>query len=328
MSRFPSGALALILTLALPAVTRANPDVFAFALPSTAWVISPVTDRQQAVGTGVVVSLDDRWVLTAYHVTGDRQGVVVVFPCADAQGDLITSPRYYQQNLARLGIRGRVVATDPAHDLALIQLERLPNGVRALPLAQVSPRVGEALHLIGNSGFGGETMWRYGMGKVRSVYERTWRSGELAFRSRVIENQIPGNAGDSGGPVINDRGELVGLHHGQTEGKNGLFYAIDIRPIRRFLAGRSPLVGGTWVCRFLDGTCRLKRYHTDGSFQFTEYDAAGRLAVTRKGEFVFVNGEVRLSYDSGPGHAAPIVWTSRDQITAGHKGALTTWHRR
>ena len=104
-----------------------------------------------------------------------------------------------------------------------------------MKLAEKSPRIGEELHLIGNSGAGNETMWRYGSGKVRSVFDWAWKSGEMEFHARVIENYIPGNPGDSGGPVVNDRGELVGIHHGGAEGRNGLAYAIDVSEIRKFV---------------------------------------------------------------------------------------------
>src|SRR5207247_501255 len=129
-------------------------------------------------------------------------------------------------------------------------------------LAEASPRVGEGLHLIGNSGALGETMWRYGSGKVRSVYESSWQdpSGR-AYRSWVIENQIPSNPGDSGGPVINDRGELAGILHGSDPAHKGLDCAIDIREIRRFVVGRWSLVGGDWYCRLADGSVRVMRHY-------------------------------------------------------------------
>src|SRR5262249_45953122 len=92
MKRILSSAVTLILTLAVPGAAEANPDIFEHALRKTAWVLSPVSSQQQSIGTGVVVSVHNRWVLTAYHVTEERQGAFVVFPQADFQGQLITSP--------------------------------------------------------------------------------------------------------------------------------------------------------------------------------------------------------------------------------------------
>jgi S1-C subfamily serine protease len=328
MRRFGSGAVALILSLLVPVAAQANPDVFTFALPRTVWVISPVSDQLQSTGTGVVVSTRDRWVLTVYHVTKDRPDVWVMFPRQDDAGELITSPAFYKERLGRLAIRGRVIATDAAHDLALIQLEHLPAGMDALPLAETSPRIGEALHLIGNSGAGGQTMWRYGPGKVRSVFDRTWTAEGMAFQSRVIENQIPGNAGDSGGPVINDRGELVGIHHGETRGQNGLAYAIDVREIRRFLARHWSVVGGTWVCRLDDGTIREKRFFVGGGFRYTQYGPDGAITRQTDGSFTYMDGTVRLYLNQQSWDQAQITWASADRITATRQnGYRTTWVR-
>ena len=58
-------------------------------------------------------------------------------------------------------------------------------------------------------------MWVYSSGTIRAVYEKGWanRIGTALVKrhARVAETQLPINHGDSGGPVVNDRCELVAV---------------------------------------------------------------------------------------------------------------------
>jgi S1-C subfamily serine protease len=226
----------LVLGLGQPAPAWANPNVYQAALPGTALVVSPTAEGQVEIGSGILVSTRFKWVLTVYHVVGDRQDAWVVFPRYDGRGAPVTDPKFYWSDLGRLAIPGKVIATAPRSDLAIIQLESVPAGVHGIPIAAHSPRPGEAVHLLGNSGVDEEVLWRYGKGEVRGVFTRSWTTADgLKIHCRVIENQIPGNPGDSGGPVVNDRGYLVGLMQGGIPGKNGLAYAIDVREIQALL---------------------------------------------------------------------------------------------
>src|SRR5262245_31491425 len=67
----------------------------------------------QALGSGVLV--DDGKVLTAAHVVQTADAVVVEFP-------------------GEVKIRARILASDPAADLALLQLERVPQGAKPVLL--------------------------------------------------------------------------------------------------------------------------------------------------------------------------------------------------
>jgi S1-C subfamily serine protease len=226
----------MILTLTGSGAVQANPDIFERTLSATAFVLVPGPGGQTSIGTGVLVSSESKRILTAYHVVGNRDKVLVIFPHRDSKGNLLTDPRYYQKNVQKLGIVGKVIAIDPSHDLALIEVNQLPSTVQAVVLAKDSPRIGEDLHTIGSSGADDETMWRYGPGKVRSVFAMNWQVKGMQFNSRVIENQIPSNPGDSGGPVVNNEGKLVGIIHGSRVDRVGLAYAIDIREIQTFLS--------------------------------------------------------------------------------------------
>src|SRR5439155_10332780 len=101
-----------------------------------------------------------------FHVVETRPEVVVFFP-SFRDGEAINDPDHYVQNVAQLAIRGTVVHTDARQDLAVIRLERLPAGARALPLARQAPRPGETIHAVGKSGVRDGPPWRYSKGEVR-----------------------------------------------------------------------------------------------------------------------------------------------------------------
>src|SRR5262249_1689484 len=146
-----------------------------------------------------------------YHVVGDFDTVAVVFPIyRDEQ--LIVERDYYKEN-APPSRPGSSTWT-PQRDLAVIQLPSLPDNAVEVPLAGASPPQGGRLHALGNPGKSGG-MWVYTTGTARQVYkrQRRWPVGRKMAKmdERVVESDAPQNGGDSGGPVVNDQGDLVAV---------------------------------------------------------------------------------------------------------------------
>ena len=67
---------------------------------------------------------------------------------------------------------------------------------------------GDAVLSIAAKGQGSEGMWIMSQGHVRMTYQRTGNSG---FKTRTVESDLPCNQGCAGGPLVNQRGELVGV---------------------------------------------------------------------------------------------------------------------
>ena len=193
-------------------------------------------------GSGVVIDVQKKWVLTNYHVLSGSGDFVVIFP-ASRNGRLIVDPKYYMENAKRIAVTGRVLRRDKLRDLALIELKSLPAGVKAVSLAAASPRPGETLHTIGNSGAGDGALWRYCRGEVRQVYAASFKStisgsGTQDIKAMVVETQMPINPGDSGGPMVNDQGQLVAVNQSSGNGRSLVSRGIDINEIRSFLGGK------------------------------------------------------------------------------------------
>ncbi|MDB5349059.1 MAG: secreted proteinase [Planctomycetota bacterium] len=223
---------ALVLSMA---GSRALGDEVSFekALPSLTWVLSPKGGNETSVGSGVLIDVRQGLVLTAYHVVEDRPKLLIFFPFHHADGRLETDPEFYTKHLEELAIVGEVIATQPSKDLALIQLPKVPATARATPLAATSPRTGQAVFAIGNSGTNDGVLWRYLDGRVRQVFRRKMViDAKQQVDARVVESTVPTNGGDSGGPVLNADGELVAITSSSNTREVAVNYGIDLEEIR------------------------------------------------------------------------------------------------
>jgi S1-C subfamily serine protease len=217
--------LALMLGLAASASVRADEAVYQSAIHSTVMIFTP----QGHLGSGAVVDVERRLVVTANHVPGDNSEVRVLFPQTDSSGRVIHDWDYYQAAMERLAIPGKVVLRNPKADLALIELDRLPEGVKALPLGVAD--TAQDVHIIGHgsSKFGGVFGCRSGM--VANRYKLKANANLTPLKECwVLETQIPTNHGDSGSPIVNKRGELVGI---VSQGTNGVNSTIKEDPYHR-----------------------------------------------------------------------------------------------
>jgi tetratricopeptide (TPR) repeat protein len=226
-------SLALSGSLASLAQAEEAAVVYRRTLGSTAWIYNPKIDSS---GTGWVVDRARRLLITNQHVVDDATHVEVLFP-AYRDGQLISERSYYKDHGRT--IRGRVMDAVVDRDLALIQLDSLPPDIRELPLAASSPIPGEPVYSIGNPGASG-ALWVFTSGDVRAVYRKRWstRIGNASIwrEARVVETSSPTNPGDSGGPVVNTKGEVVGVTEGGNTMARLVSTSIDVADVREFLA--------------------------------------------------------------------------------------------
>jgi S1-C subfamily serine protease len=205
------GMCGLLLTFTTNNVSAQTPSPL---LASCAWVRA----ENDGAGAGFVIDTDKKLLVTCRHLVAERAKVDVIFPWF-RDGELVTDRRDYLGNriqLRELGllVTGKVLKTSDELDLALVQLETLPKGVRAATLALTPPAAGDRLRVIGNR-LDLDTVWNLTTGPVRTTGRLSngyfWRGKKLAENAAVIVGQLPTEEGDSGGPAFNDRGELVAV---------------------------------------------------------------------------------------------------------------------
>jgi tetratricopeptide (TPR) repeat protein len=203
------------------------------ALRGTAFIVTP-----DGSGTGWLLDRDRRLVVTNHHVVGRAEVVQVVFPSYE-KGKVVAERSHYRDGAKP--VRGTVVDSDPARDLALVELDAVPAEAAALPLAADSPDPGERVHSVGNPS-ASEALWVYTSGTVRQVYRKEFLVGDQPVAARVVETQSPINPGDSGGPVVNDAGQVVGVTAARSRSAQLVSVCIDVTEVRTFVAEASRLL--------------------------------------------------------------------------------------
>jgi len=163
-------------------------------------------------------------IVTNNHVVSGSRGFEIVFSNGDRR-------------------RGQLVGVDPDSDLAVLQVESLPDGVQPLPLAQAeSLQVGEFVVAIGNP-FGEQGSMSVGIvsGLGRSLRSQRGQSsmGGTAYSlPSVIQTDAPINPGNSGGPLLNLAGEVVGVNSAiasVTGVNSGVGFSIPVVAVQRIV---------------------------------------------------------------------------------------------
>jgi HEAT repeat protein/S1-C subfamily serine protease len=198
--------------------------------------------NRDSLGSGSVIHVGQRLILTNYHVVEENPKVLLFFPMREG-GELVTSTKRYIEQADTIAITGRVVARNKNIDLALVQADSLPSDVRPLFLAPRGVQPGENIHSCGASGaqqgrnLKNGTLWRYTFGQVRSAgqFKEILYEGGLVLRAYVVETQAAINPGDSGSGAINDRGQMVGVQQGLSTKDRLVSMMVDLREIRKFV---------------------------------------------------------------------------------------------
>jgi serine protease Do len=224
----------LLAGLAAAQSALADAKIYEEAVQSTTWVLAKSGSKTSS-GTGVLIDAEKKLVVTNFHVVGEARKALVFFP-AMQNGKPIVTRKHYVDNAKTLGLAGRVLGVDRKRDLAVLQLERLPEGVKAIKMAADSPKPGEEVESVGNPG-ASDALWVYTSGTVRSVYKKQFRTGAGDHDFMVVETQSPINTGDSGGPVVNSAGELVAIAQAISPSGRLVSYSVDITEVKAFLSG-------------------------------------------------------------------------------------------
>jgi len=171
-----------------------------------------VTRPQRGLGSGVIVS-EDGLILTTRHVISDVDDIVVAL---------------FDGRIAE----ARIVGSDPGTDLAVLKIE-LDNLPAARLTADNTLRTGDVVLAIGNAFGLSHTVT---MGIVSAMGR-----GQLNLTTfeDFIQTDAAINAGNSGGALVNPKGEVVGINSAslnQSVGAQGIGFAIPAPLARQITA--------------------------------------------------------------------------------------------
>ncbi|MFQ5701838.1 MAG: Do family serine endopeptidase [Acidobacteriota bacterium] len=189
---------------------RAPDGPFEFFFPRPDRDRNDDDQRQDSGGTGFIVTPDGH-IMTNYHVIKDADRIIVRLPEDSSE------------------YRATVVGTDQLTDLALLKID-VGHDLPTIPLGDSDRlRVGEWVIAIGNP----------------LVYDHTVTVGVVSAKGRklvglsrdvsldnYIQTDAAINRGNSGGPLLNVRGEAVGINSAISVAGQGISFAIPINMAR------------------------------------------------------------------------------------------------
>jgi len=185
----------------LDAYSRAIITVVRQVGPATLAVVGRDDEPPRGSGSGLVLTADG-YALTNSHVVAGRSRLRAI----TEEGDAIDAD---------------VVGDDPAVDLALLKLKA--RDLPTVPLGESAPlQVGQLVIAVGNP-FGLQSTVSTG---VVSAIGRSMRGGDGRLIENVVQHTAPLNPGNSGGPLVDSRGRLVGVNTAIVAQGQGIGFAV------------------------------------------------------------------------------------------------------
>jgi serine protease Do len=224
-------AIGLLAGFAPVAPAQTPGEVFRKVAPSVVVIRAKGRDigtggqsRFAETGSGVLISPDGK-VMTAAHVVHSMDEINVEF-------------------LGGETVKARVVASEPAADLSLLQLERVPSGAKSSPLADSDPiQVGDPVIIVG-APYGLSYSLSDGLISARWKPNTVYKTMPLA---EFFQTTATINTGNSGGPMFDMKGQVIGIvsHNiSKSGGSEGLGFVVTINTAKKLLLERKSFWSG------------------------------------------------------------------------------------
>jgi len=238
-------------------------------------------------GSGVLISADGK-VMTAAHVVATMDEISVEF-------------------LGGETVSAKVIASESAADLSLILLERVPAGARVAKMANSDTvRVGDPVYIVG-APYGLSYSLSAGLISARWAPNTVHRAMPLA---EFFQTNATINTGNSGGPMFNAAGEVIGIvsHNiSKSGGSEGLGFVVTINTAKKLLLERKSFwsgIDGTMLTGDLAAIFNLPepagflvKTVAQGSIGWDMGLLGGDKIATIGGQQIAVGGDVILSVD-------------------------------
>ena len=184
-------------------------------MPEHHWFLNAVPRYGSGAGSGTVIDREGH-ILTNYHVVGGAREVSVTLAGGEERA-------------------GRVIGVDPENDLAVIKLDPRGLHLTVIPFGRSADLlVGQKVLAIGNPFALSRTLTT----GVVSGLGRPVRADSGAIIQEMIQTDASVNPGNSGGPLLNSHGEMIGITTtiiSPSGGSVGIGFAVPIDTARRVL---------------------------------------------------------------------------------------------
>jgi len=182
------------------------------------------SDLGKGIGSGFLIDKDGT-VVTNYHVIAGAKTVTAQF-----------------SNGKEVPVVGHIV-TRADLDIALLRLEHTPASATVLPIAEILPRKGESVYTFGSPK---GLSFSVTSGTVSALRESDEFKKLMGFRPfetnvRLVQTDAAISPGNSGGPLINDDGAVVGINSFLIQSGQNLNFsiaAVELGPIIEAAQGK------------------------------------------------------------------------------------------
>ena len=179
----------------------------------------PAQQKSRALGSGFVIDKAGH-IVTNYHVVEHARSVDVSFSNNES-------------------MKAKVVGTDPSTDIAVLQVDAHSRALTPLVLGNSDAvRVGDSVVAIGNP-FGYDRTVTTG---IVSALQRVIQAPNSYSIDHVIQTDAALNKGNSGGPLLDARGNVIGVNSqiaagdSGSSGNIGIGFAVPINTVKTVTA--------------------------------------------------------------------------------------------
>jgi serine protease Do len=313
--------IGLIGSLAPEAPAQSVGELFRRVAPSVVVIRAKGRDvdaggqsRFSETGSGVLISADGK-VMTAAHVVNAMDELSVEFLGGETVG-------------------ARVAASEPAADLSLLQLDRVPQGATVSPLADSDAvQVGDQILIVG-APYGLSHSLSVGWISARWAPNTVYRTMPLA---EFFQTDAVINTGNSGGPMFGMSGAVIGLvSHNISKGggSEGLGFVVTVNTAKKLLLEKRSFWSGIEGQPLTDQVADLLNLPPGATGFIVKTVAKGSPAddiglrgatmiASLAGEQVPLGGDIILSVDGVPTSAANLL-KIRETLARAPSGASFT----
>jgi S1-C subfamily serine protease len=192
---------------------------FGFPFPRQGRQQQQQQQQAEALGSGFVITKAGD-IVTNYHVVAGARSVDVSFSNNES-------------------MKAKIVGTDPSTDIAVLQVNAHSRALTPLPLGNSDTvRVGDSVVAIGNP-FGYDRTVTAG---IVSALQRVIQAPNSYSIDHVIQTDAALNRGNSGGPLLNASGEVIGVNSqistggSGSSGNVGIGFAVPINTVSTVVA--------------------------------------------------------------------------------------------
>ena len=173
-------------------------------------------------GSGVIISTKGH-VLTNNHVVEHNDNL-----------EAILSYQYNLDGYEEYVHSIEIIKQDKIKDLALIKINNPRTALRPINISRKVPAIGSRVHAIGHPDL---EVWSYTTGyisQIREEYEWSYED-EFEHMANVYQTQTPVAEGNSGGPLLNDHGNLVGINTFGDSENDFQNFSVTVDEVIKFL---------------------------------------------------------------------------------------------